>query len=130
MDRRQLSAEEMGARLSDVTGTHWNSRMLTVELDESLSLGFWESENPLHGRPMAIEGDLSAAAMRFAIVVARWNAVITDRLLQGSLDGLKRSGASAKDIEIVRVPGPGRFLQRRGRWRRRRRLPASGATTR
>ena len=52
-----------------------------------------------------MEGDLSAAGMRFAIVTARWNAVITDRLLQGSLDGLKRSGAAAEDIEIVRVPG-------------------------
>jgi 6,7-dimethyl-8-ribityllumazine synthase len=43
--------------------------------------------------------------MRFAIVVARWNAVITDRLLQGSLDGILRSGGKRSDIEIVRVPG-------------------------
>jgi 6,7-dimethyl-8-ribityllumazine synthase len=97
--------EEIDAKLSAVTATHWNSRMVTVDLDESLTLGFWESENPVHGKPVAIEGDLSATGMRFAIVVARWNAVITDRLLQGSLDGLKRSGAAAKDIEIVRVPG-------------------------
>jgi len=96
---------DSGLELSEVAGTHWNSRMFTVELAEGLRLGFWESENPVHGRPLAVEGDLSAAGMRFAIVVARWNAVITDRLLQGSLDGLKRSGASAKDIEIVRVPG-------------------------
>jgi 6,7-dimethyl-8-ribityllumazine synthase len=43
--------------------------------------------------------------MRFAIVAARWNAVITDRLLQGSLDALFRSGASKGDVEILRVPG-------------------------
>jgi 6,7-dimethyl-8-ribityllumazine synthase len=43
--------------------------------------------------------------MRFAIVVARWNAVITDRLLQGALDALYRSGASKADVQIVRVPG-------------------------
>ncbi len=43
--------------------------------------------------------------MRFAIVTARWNAVITDRLLQGALDGLYRSGAAKADVEIVRVPG-------------------------
>ena len=43
--------------------------------------------------------------MRFAIVVARWNAVITDRLLEGSLDALHRSGAAKTDVEIVRVPG-------------------------
>jgi 6,7-dimethyl-8-ribityllumazine synthase len=43
--------------------------------------------------------------MRFAIVTARWNAVITDRLLQGALDALHRSGAAKTDVEIVRVPG-------------------------
>jgi 6,7-dimethyl-8-ribityllumazine synthase len=43
--------------------------------------------------------------MRFAIVTARWNAVITDRLLQGSLDALYRSGATKADVEVVRVPG-------------------------
>jgi 6,7-dimethyl-8-ribityllumazine synthase len=100
-----LHTEEVAAKLSQVKPTHWNSRMLTVQLAEELELGFWESENPLHGRPLAIEGDLSAAGMRFAIVVARWNAVITDRLLQGSLDGLHRSGAKRTEIEIVRVPG-------------------------
>ena len=43
--------------------------------------------------------------MSFAIVSARWNAVITDRLLQGALDALLRSGATREHIEIVRVPG-------------------------
>jgi 6,7-dimethyl-8-ribityllumazine synthase len=97
--------EEVALRLSEPALTHWNSRLFTVELAATLTLGFWQSENPLHGRPVALEGDLSAANMRFAIVTARWNAVITDRLLQGSLDGLQRSGAKAGDIQIVRVPG-------------------------
>ena len=43
--------------------------------------------------------------MKFAIVVARWNAVITERLLEGALDALLRSGARRADIRIVRVPG-------------------------
>ncbi len=97
--------EEVAELLSSIEGTHWKSRLFTVKLDESLVLGFWESQNPLHGKPVAIEGDLSAAGMKFAIVVARWNAVITDRLLQGSLDALHRSGAAKADIQIVRVPG-------------------------
>jgi 6,7-dimethyl-8-ribityllumazine synthase len=102
--------EEIAELLSEVAPTHWNSRLFTATLlhpggESGLTLGFWQSENPLHGRPLAIEGDLSAAGMRFAIVVARWNAVITDRLLQGSLDALHRSGAAKPDIEIVRVPG-------------------------
>ena len=43
--------------------------------------------------------------MRFAIIVSRWNAVVTDRLLEGALDALLRSGAERADIQIVRVPG-------------------------
>jgi 6,7-dimethyl-8-ribityllumazine synthase len=97
--------EEVAEFLSETAPTHWNSRLFTVTLDPTLVLGFWESENPLHGKPVAIEGDLSAAGMKFAIVVARWNAVITDRLLQGALDALHRSGAAKADIQIVRVPG-------------------------
>ena len=97
--------EEVAERLSGVALTHWNSRLFTVRLDSSFVLGFWQSENPLHGKPIAVEGDLSAGGMKFAIVAARWNAVITDRLLQGALDGLHRSGAVQNDIQIVRVPG-------------------------
>jgi 6,7-dimethyl-8-ribityllumazine synthase len=90
---------------SAVSPTHWNSRLFSVELAAGFTLAFWESDNPLAGRPVALEGDLSAAGKRFAIVVARWNAVITDRLLQGALDAFTRSGAARNDIEIVRVPG-------------------------
>jgi 6,7-dimethyl-8-ribityllumazine synthase len=97
--------EEIVVRLAAIAPTHWNSRLFTVDLAPGLKIGFWESENALHGKPIAIEGDLSAAGRRFAIVVARWNAVITDRLLQGALDALYRSGAKAADVEIVRVPG-------------------------
>ncbi|WP_158786259.1 6,7-dimethyl-8-ribityllumazine synthase [Granulicella sp. L46] len=92
-------------KLSEPTLTDWNSRLFTVEPTKDLTVGFWQSENPVHNRPIAVEGDLSAAGKRFAIVVARWNAVITDRLLQGSLDALTRSGCAMKDIQIVRVPG-------------------------
>jgi 6,7-dimethyl-8-ribityllumazine synthase len=69
------------------------------------SVAFWEWQDPLRGKPIVIEGDLSAAGMSFAIVVARWNAVITDRLLQGALDALLRSGAKRESIEVARVPG-------------------------
>ena len=100
-----MTSSEAVTRLSAPAETHWNSRLFTVDLAPGFRIGFWESENPLHGRPVAIEGDLSAAGKRFAIVVARWNAVITDRLLQGSLDALLRSGCARADIEIVRVPG-------------------------
>ena len=85
--------------------THWNSRLFTLTAGGGLEVGFWESENPNHGLVKATEGELSATGMRFAVVTTRWNAVITDRLLQGSLDCLRRSGAAMADIEVVRVPG-------------------------
>jgi 6,7-dimethyl-8-ribityllumazine synthase len=53
----------------------------------------------------AIEGGLSAVGRRFAIVVSRFNAFITERLFQSAYDGLLRSGAKTKDIALVRVPG-------------------------
>jgi 6,7-dimethyl-8-ribityllumazine synthase len=53
----------------------------------------------------AIEGALTASGKRFAIVVSRFNAFITERLLLSAVDGLERSGAARKDIDLVRVPG-------------------------
>jgi 6,7-dimethyl-8-ribityllumazine synthase len=106
---RWLETESMASgpasRASGVEATHWNSRIFTVWLADGLELGFWESENPEHGVVPAVEGGLSAVGMRFAIVTTRWNTVITDRLLQGALDCLKRSGAARADVEVVRVPG-------------------------
>jgi 6,7-dimethyl-8-ribityllumazine synthase len=46
-----------------------------------------------------------AAGLRFAIVVSRFNSAITDRLLAGAEDALKKSGAAHEDMEIVHVPG-------------------------
>ncbi len=98
-------ASEAAQRLSAIQSTHWKSRLFTVEPVTGITLAFWEHEDVLRGKPAAIEGELSANGMRFGIVVARWNAVITDRLLQGALDGLLRSGAMRDDLCIVRVPG-------------------------
>lgn len=102
---RNGNDSEAAHRITPVSDTHWKSRMFTVEPVPGMPFAFWEWEDVLRGRPLAVEGDLSAAGMSFAIVVARWNAVITDRLLQGALDALLRSGAKKVDIQIVRVPG-------------------------
>jgi len=53
----------------------------------------------------ALEGNLDAAGKRFALVVARFNSFITERLLLSACDGLLRTGAQEKDIDVVRVPG-------------------------
>ena len=52
-----------------------------------------------------LQGELTAAGLRFAVVVSRFNAFITDRLLQGALDALRRAGAGEKEIVVARVPG-------------------------
>jgi 6,7-dimethyl-8-ribityllumazine synthase len=91
--------------LSEIADSGWDSRHFTATPAPGLCVTFWEWSDPLRGKPLALEGDLSAEGMRFAIVAARWNAVITDRLLQGSLDALFRSGAGKADVKILRVPG-------------------------
>jgi 6,7-dimethyl-8-ribityllumazine synthase len=93
------------SRLSPIAETHWRSRLFTVEPEPGFAFSFWSWTDPVRGRPAALEGDLSAEGMKFAIIVARWNAVITDRLLDGALDALLRSGANRGDIDIARVPG-------------------------
>ncbi len=103
--KRWIAKENTAAEVTELEDTHWNSRLFTLALPEGLRLGFWQSENPMHGQPAAVEGGLSAEGMKFAVITTRWNTVITDRLLQGALDCLRRSGAAKADIEVVRVPG-------------------------
>jgi len=52
-----------------------------------------------------IEGQLSAAGLRFAIVVSRFNSFICERLLAGAQDALARTGADPEAVNIVKVPG-------------------------
>ena len=51
------------------------------------------------------EGQLTAAGMRFAIVVSRFNDFISRRLLDGALDALVRHGADGDAIDVAWVPG-------------------------
>lgn len=88
--------------VSDITDTDWGSRVLVVEPVKNLKLAFWQKNR---ADEVATEGDLSARGMRFGVVVARWNSFITERLLQGANDALRRSGCRAQDITVVRVPG-------------------------
>lgn len=54
---------------------------------------------------MIREGKLNAKGFRFAIVVSRFNSFITERLLEGAMDALKRHGADEKQITVYKVPG-------------------------
>ncbi len=78
------------------------SRVFALRLPGDIVLNIVGApEQPAPG----LEGALDSRGKRFAIVVSRFNAFITERLLTGAMDGLLRSGASGKDIHVVRVPG-------------------------
>ncbi len=51
------------------------------------------------------EGKLIARDFKFGIVVGRFNEFITNKLLAGAMDALKRHGASEENIEVAWVPG-------------------------
>lgn len=55
--------------------------------------------------PKIVEGSIVARGLRFGIVVSRFNDFISNKLLDGAVDALTRSGARAEDIEIAKVPG-------------------------
>jgi len=55
--------------------------------------------------PGIIEAKLDASGKKYAIIVARFNDFITDRLTGGAIDALVRHGAEDGDIEIIKVPG-------------------------
>lgn len=88
--------------LADTASPKSGERTFWIELPEGIVV-------TVHGMPEApaagMEGTLDATGKRFAAVVSRFNSFITERLLQGALDGLLRCGAAKKDIEVVRVPG-------------------------
>jgi 6,7-dimethyl-8-ribityllumazine synthase len=55
--------------------------------------------------PQIFEGQLNSTGLRVAIVVSRFNDVISSRLLDGAVDALLRTGADDEDIHVFRVPG-------------------------
>ena len=55
--------------------------------------------------PKTYEGQFSAAGLKFAIVVSRFNSFVTERLLVGALDALARSGADMEQVVTVKTPG-------------------------
>ena len=55
--------------------------------------------------PTTIEGTLSAAGLRFAIVASRFNGLIVEPLVQGALDAITRTGGDPDAVTIVRCPG-------------------------
>ena len=52
-----------------------------------------------------VEGKLSAAGLRLALVVSRFNSIITDRLVEGALDAIHRTGGDTETVVIAKTPG-------------------------
>ncbi|NPA13086.1 MAG: 6,7-dimethyl-8-ribityllumazine synthase [Aquificae bacterium] len=52
-----------------------------------------------------LEGQLNAEGLKFAIVVGRFNSLITEKMLEGALDCILRHGGEENNITIVKVPG-------------------------
>jgi len=98
---RDVLAKE-NVKASEIKQTAWDSRFLVAEPAKGSKILFWQKNRPSQD---AIEGELNASGMSFGVVVSRWNSFITERLLQGALDGLRRSGCIKEDITVVRVPG-------------------------
>ena len=56
-------------------------------------------------QPRMLEGDLSASGTRFGIVVSRFNGFITEKLLAGALDAIRRAGGDLGAADVAKVPG-------------------------
>jgi 6,7-dimethyl-8-ribityllumazine synthase len=64
-----------------------------------------DAEAPVGPVVSELSGQLDARGLRVAIVASRFNAFIVERLLEGAIDVLSRTGGSASAITVVRCPG-------------------------
>jgi 6,7-dimethyl-8-ribityllumazine synthase len=100
-------AKRRGFKVADeIAEYYWGARMFTLELPAGGGrLAIFSYTQDWRTKPMLGEGKLDASGKRFAIVVSRFNAFITERLLAGAVDALRRAGAGDGDIQVVKVPG-------------------------
>jgi 6,7-dimethyl-8-ribityllumazine synthase len=90
----------------EITDCEWGARMFTLELPVGGGrLAIFSYNQDWRPKPQVGEGKLDASGKRFGVVVSRFNAFITERLLAGALDALRSAGARIEDIHVVRVPG-------------------------
>lgn len=55
--------------------------------------------------PAFIEGKLTSDGLRFALIASRFNSFITDRLVEGALDAIVRTGGDPDAVRVYKVPG-------------------------
>jgi 6,7-dimethyl-8-ribityllumazine synthase len=100
-------AQQRGFKIAKkIADQDWGARLFVLEMPAGAGHLAVFSYNQDWRKPGAeLAGKLGAKGKRFAIVAGRFNAFITDRLLAGALDALRRAGAREQDITTVRVPG-------------------------
>ncbi len=90
----------------EIADTDWGARLFSVELPARQGrLAIFSYKEDWRSEPVKKLGKLDAGGKKFGVVVSRFNAFVTERLLGGALDALKRTGARDADITVVRVPG-------------------------
>jgi 6,7-dimethyl-8-ribityllumazine synthase len=105
LDTLYALVKERGTKIvAEPSEQDWGARLFIAEPAPALRIAFFQYNHPPEHRNV-LEGELRGAGKRFAIVVARFNSFVTERLLAGALDGLRRTGAARDAIEIIRVPG-------------------------
>lgn len=104
-DMLYSQAKRHGLKIVDeIEDLDWGAKLFTVEIPAGAGKLAIFSYNE-NWRNKTYEGDLNATNMKFAVVVSRFNAFITERLLAGALQALRQSGAKNDNLDIVHVPG-------------------------
>jgi 6,7-dimethyl-8-ribityllumazine synthase len=108
VDNADIVAEAARAQglefVSEVADHDWGARMFVLRIPCGFGNLAVFSYNENWRQPVR-EAQLDSTGMKFALVVSRFNAFITERLLAGAGDALRRTGALAAHLAIVRVPG-------------------------
>ena len=55
--------------------------------------------------PAFIEGKLTSQGLRIAMIASRINSFITDRLVEGAIDAVVRTGGDPDEVRVYKVPG-------------------------
>jgi 6,7-dimethyl-8-ribityllumazine synthase len=91
--------------IDKIADADWGARIFTLEMPAGAGRLCIFSYNEDWRAQNTAAGKLNATGLKFAIIVARFNAFITERLLAGAQDTLRRLGADSKNIKVARVPG-------------------------
>jgi len=90
--------------VDEIADCDWGARLFVVEMPQGAGrLAIFSYTT--NWRQPSLEGQIDGHGLRVAIVVARFNAFITERLLSGAIDALHRTGVADSSLQVVRVPG-------------------------